>query len=107
VQRANAALIARAPELLTENESLRAKNQHLRTENALLQSDESFRAHAELTALRTQKAQLLEALEGMLAIVADSHGVAGFHRNDAAAGWDEFEGVAVARTAIAAARGEP
>lgn len=49
---------------------------------------------------------LLEALEGMLAIVADSHGVAGYHRNDESAGWDEFDEVATARTAIAATRGE-
>ena len=50
--------------------------------------------------------QLLEALEGPLAIVADSHGVVGYHHNDDAAGWDEFEEIAVARAAIAAAKGE-
>ncbi len=49
---------------------------------------------------------LLEALEALLAITADSAGVAGYHRNGEIAGWDEFPEVSAARAAIAKAKGQ-
>lgn len=44
---------------------------------------------------------VLAALEGMMAIVDDSQGVAGYHLNGEIAEWDEFEEVDAARAAIA------
>lgn len=49
---------------------------------------------------------LLDALQGMLAIVSDSLGVAGYHLNGDTAGWDEFDEVDAAREAIAKATGQ-
>jgi len=44
--------------------------------------------------------RLREALAGLLAIVDDSRGVAGYHLNGAIADWDEFPEVAEARDAL-------
>jgi hypothetical protein len=46
--------------------------------------------------------QAIEAMEGFLAIVNDSRGVAGYHLNGDAAEWDEFDEVEAAEAAIAA-----
>ena len=46
-------------------------------------------------------AKLVEALEGLLAVVSESSGVAGYHLNGAIAKWDEFEDVAMAEEALA------
>lgn len=46
-------------------------------------------------------AKLVEALEGILAVVSESSGVAGYHLNGAIAKWDEFEDVAMAEEALA------
>ena len=46
----------------------------------------------------------VEALEGLLAIVSDSFGVAGYHLNGEVAEWGEFEEVAAAEEALAAYR---
>lgn len=46
-----------------------------------------------ITRLETEKLELLKALEGMLDIVGDSAGVAGYHRNGDVAEWDEFDEV--------------
>jgi hypothetical protein len=45
--------------------------------------------------------ELVEALEGLLAIVSDSSGVAGYHLNGEIAEWCEFEEVAMAEEALA------
>lgn len=47
--------------------------------------------------------RLREALAGLLAIVDDSRGVAGYHLNGAIADWDEFPEVESARAMLAAA----
>lgn len=57
-------------------------------------------------ALQAQRDELQAALQGMLAIVSDSRGVAGFHLNGDTAEWDEFDEVAAARAAIAKATGQ-
>lgn len=43
--------------------------------------------------LRARVAELEAALQGMLDIVADSRGVAGYHLNGDTAEWDEFDEV--------------
>ena len=50
--------------------------------------------------------ELLEALKGMLAIVSDSRGVAGYHLNGNTAEWGEFDEVDAAIDAIAKAEGQ-
>ena len=45
--------------------------------------------------------KLVEALEGFLAIVSDSSGVAGYHLNGDIAKWGEFEEVVMAEEALA------
>ena len=50
--------------------------------------------------------ELLEALQGLLAIVGDSQGVAGYHLNGEIATWGEFDEIDDARVAIAKALGE-
>ena len=47
--------------------------------------------------------RLRETLAGLLAIVDDSRGVAGYHLNGAIADWDEFPEVESARAMLAAA----
>jgi hypothetical protein len=49
---------------------------------------------------------LLEALEGIISIVNDSRGVAGYHLNGNTALWEEFNEIDAAIAAIAAAKGE-
>lgn len=49
--------------------------------------------------------EMLAALEGLIAIVGDSHGVSGYHLNGDVAEWGEFEEVANAQDAIAKAKG--
>lgn len=51
-------------------------------------------------------AAALEVLEGLIAVVEDSRGVAGYHLNGAIAEWDEFDEVEAARKIIAKIRGE-
>lgn len=62
-------------------------------------------ALAERDALRAELAEVKgrEALAGLLAIVDDSRGVAGYHLNGAIADWDEFPEVESARAMLAAA----
>ena len=50
-----------------------------------------------LTPVQEAAPELLEALRGMLAIVNDSRGVAGYHLNGNTAEWDEFDEVDAAR----------
>lgn len=50
--------------------------------------------------------EMLEVLEGLLSIVDESKGVAGYHLNDEIAEWDEFEEVEAARKIIDKIRGE-
>ena len=50
-----------------------------------------------LTPVQEAAPELLEALRGMLAIVNDSRGVAGYHLNGNTAEWDEFDEVDFAR----------
>lgn len=61
-----------------------------------------------LAALRLQDAapQLLAALRGVLELIAESKGIAGWHLNGEIAAWDEFECIDEAAAAIAAATGE-
>ena len=49
--------------------------------------------------------ELLAALEGVLAVVGDSTGVAGYHLNGDIADWDEFDEINAVYTAIAKAKG--
>lgn len=55
--------------------------------------------------LRERIVELEAALGGMLAIVNDSRGVAGYHLNGDVAEWDEFEEVGLAE--VVAARSQP
>lgn len=48
---------------------------------------------------------MLTALRGLLAIVAESRGVDGYHLNGAIAEWDEFDEINAAHAAIAKATG--
>ena len=50
-------------------------------------------------------AVLREALEGLLNVIKDSTGVAGYHLNGNVAEWDEFPEVQVAREALSAGDG--
>lgn len=57
-----------------------------------------------LTPVQEAAPELLEALRGMLAIVNDSRGVAGYHLNGNVAEWDEFDEVDAARAALKEAK---
>jgi len=48
---------------------------------------------------------MLAACKGLLDIIYDSQGVAGWHMNGALATWDEFEDVAALEAAISKAEG--
>ena len=61
--------------------------------------------HPRFAQVQAQRDELLAALRGMLAIVNDSRGVAGYHLNGDTAEWDEFDEVDAARAAIAKAEG--
>ena len=50
--------------------------------------------------------ELLAALEGVLAVVGDSTGVAGYHLNGNIADWGEFDEINAVYTVIAKAKGE-
>lgn len=63
--------------------------------------DRASKAEAERDALRARVAELESALSGMLAIVSDSKGVAGYHMNGDVAEWDEFEEVGLAEVILA------
>lgn len=52
-----------------------------------------------------QRDELRATLKGLLAIVEDSQGVSGYHRNGDIAEWDEFPEIEAARTAILNAKG--
>ena len=54
--------------------------------------------------LIAQRDELLAALEGVLAVVGDSTGVAGYHLNGDIADWDEFDEINAVYTAIAKAK---
>lgn len=49
--------------------------------------------------------ELLAALEGVLAVVSDSAGVAGYHLNGNIADWGEFDEINAVYTVIAKAKG--
>ena len=55
--------------------------------------------------LTEQRDKLLAALEGVLAITADSQGVVGYHLNGAVADWWSFEEIAEAAAAIKEVKG--
>ena len=55
--------------------------------------------------LIAQRDELLAALEGVLAVVGDSTGVAGYHLNGDIADWDEFDEINAVYTAITKANG--
>lgn len=66
---------------------------------------EHKKRHKEKQEMRAPEvAKLIEALEGFLAIVSDSTGVAGYHLNGEIAEWREFEEVAMAEEALATHR---
>lgn len=60
----------------------------------------------EINSLKAANAELLEALQGMIAIVGDSRGVTGYYPNGNEAYWDEFAEVDATRAAIAKHKGE-
>lgn len=55
----------------------------------------------QIAELQAQRDELLAALQGMLNIVNDSRGVAGYHLNGDTAEWDEFDEVDAAEAVIA------
>ena len=55
--------------------------------------------------LITERDELLAVLEGVLAVVGDSAGVAGYHLNGDIADWGEFDEINAVYTAIAKAKG--
>jgi len=55
---------------------------------------------------RNAGVELYDALVGLLGVIEDSKGVAGYHMNGTVAEWDEFEEVNEAYEALAKARGE-
>ena len=75
------------------------------TGNARLELKEIRRTGMADARLIAAAPDLLAALRGMLAIVNDSRGVAGYHLNGNTAEWDEFDEVDAARAAIAKATG--
>ncbi|MBB3010684.1 hypothetical protein [Cupriavidus alkaliphilus] len=84
---------ARAAEEKRQREEAEARRKH---QEALAAAEKRARDAAQV---------LLSALTGMLAIVDDSEGVAGYHRNGEVAAWGEFEEVSAARDAVAQATG--
>lgn len=64
---------------------------------------EEVQANARLIA---SAPDLLEALEALMGIVSDSHGVSGYHRNGDIAEWDGFDEINIAIAALAKAKGE-
>jgi hypothetical protein len=56
--------------------------------------------------LLAQRDELLAALEGLMVIIDESHGVIGYHKNGDLAEWDYFQEVEDAAAAIIKARGE-
>lgn len=58
------------------------------------------RLHSRYTAPQPTP-EVVEALEGLLAIVSESFGVAGYHLNGKQAKWSEFEEVEMAEEALA------
>ena len=50
-----------------------------------------YNMQMQIEKLTRERADLLKALESILAIAADSQGVAGYHLNGDIAEWDEFE----------------
>ena len=54
-----------------------------------------------IATLRAEKAELIQALRGMLDIVKESRGVDGFHANEDIAEWDEFHEVHKASQTLA------
>ena len=98
--------------------SLEGQNSYLRnhdnklTREALLVNAANVSAERDTNAMLTesllsaeaQRDCLLSALEGVLAIVNESLGVAGFHLNGAIAEWDEFEEISEAIEAVSFAK---
>ncbi len=70
---------------------------------AMLFSQEKARSDSQR--IKESAPALLQALDGIMAIVNDSRGVAGFHLNGNTALWEEFEEIDAALAAIAEARG--
>jgi hypothetical protein len=64
---------------------------------------EQAAADAALEKVRAAAPLLLDALRGLMAIVSESAGVAGYHLNGSIAEWDEFPEISAAVAAIAAA----
>lgn len=98
----------------SDSESLRAENAEL---NALadkndieieklqsVQTDLVFENQVyrgKVEELESERAELIEALKGMVYIVQDSSGVYGYHKNGNIAYWDEFNEVDNALTTLA------
>ena len=60
-----------------------------------------YDAHEIITALLNENRALLEAANGVMAIVKESHGVDGWHRNGDAAKWEMFSEITELEQAIA------
>ena len=59
-----------------------------------------YNMQMQIEKLTWERADLLKALEAILAVTEDSQGVAGYHLNGDIAEWDEFEEVSIARELI-------
>lgn len=60
----------------------------------------------EINQLKAEKAELLEALEELASVIDESEGVAGYHMNGTVAQWDGFDCVQKIMSVIKKARGE-
>ena len=70
---------------------------------AYTSNQETIKANARLIAAAPE---LLDALEGIMNIVSESLGVAGYYPDEDYADWDEFPELQAAEAAIAKAKGE-
>lgn len=104
VGKANAARIVQCVNeydgLIETIAALRAENDKLESvQTDLVFENQVYRGQIE--SLQSEKAELIEALRGMLDIVKESRGVDGFHANGDIAEWDEFHDVHTAQETLA------
>ena len=70
------------------------------------QSEAEYYMQMEIEKLKSERLELLKALESLLDVTADSKGVAGYHLNGDIAEWDEFEEVSSAYELIKRLEGD-
>ena len=75
-------------------------------EQASQQSEAEHYMQLEIAKLKSDRLELIKAVESLLDITADSQGVAGYHLNGDIAKWDEFEEVSGAYELIKRLEGD-